>query len=177
MRIAVCLIMALAVASSARGVDLSSRALDYGVREIGISGGYFHQADTESHSFELKLRGGRMTGAGMEFELEGGWQRNWDDDSSHNLFTGVVNFMYNVRTYTSWAPFFLGGGGLAYDRISGDDFTESWTDGLINFGGGTKLFFTREVALRLEYRYKIQFRDPDDITTHHILFGLSAFLP
>lgn len=177
MRITACLIMVLAVAAYARGADLSSRALDYGVREIGISGGYFHQADTNDHSFELYLRGGRMAGAGMEYELEGGWQRSWDDDYSHNLFTGVGNFMYNVRTYASWAPFFLGGGGIAYDRYSIQGNNDSWTDGLINFGGGVKLFFTRDAALRVEYRYKIRFHDPEDIYTHHILFGLSAFIP
>ncbi len=176
MRIATWLIIMLIVTGPAWGMDLARRALDYGVREIGISGAYLHVADSENHSFEMNLRGGRMLGGGMELELETGWQRSWREDYSNSSITAALNFAYNIRTYRSWMPFFLGGGGLVHGRYSNGGDSDSETDGMINFGAGTKLFFTPDAALRVEYRYRTQLADPENIDSHNVLFGISAFL-
>ena len=153
------------------------RALDYGVKEYGISGAYRHVSDQEDHFLDLSLRAGMMTGAGMELEAELGWNRSWRDDYSSNELTITGNFCYNISTYAMWSPFFLGGLGLVYDRLSFHSDTETETDLLIQFGAGTKLFVTDHAAVRIEYRYRIRKADTDDINTHYILMGISAFLP
>ena len=73
-------------------------------------------------------------------------------------------------------PFFLGGGGLSYHQISIGDNSDSTTDPLIQFGAGCKFFFTREAALRIEYRFRSVFADPDNSDSHRLLFGIAAFL-
>jgi len=153
------------------------RALDYGVKEYGISGAYRHVSDQEDHFLDLALRAGMMTGAGMEIEAELGWNRSWREDYSSNELTFAGNFCYNIATYSTWSPFFLGGLGMIYDRWSLHSNTETETDLLIQFGAGTKLFITDHAAIRIEYRYKIRKADIDDINTHYILMGISAFLP
>jgi opacity protein-like surface antigen len=168
--------VALIVALPAAALDLAARALDYGVTEIGAAAAYLHVDDTENHSLELELRGGKMIGAGMELELEGTLQRHWDDDACTAAFGATGSFLYNIRTYASWVPFFLAGGGLEHDRLSFDDETETVTDAVMHFGIGTKLFFTESAALRAEYRFLNRLADPESISSHRILIGLSAFL-
>jgi len=153
------------------------RALDYGVKEYGVSGAYRHVSKDEDHFLDLALRAGMMTGAGMEVEAELGWNRLWREDYSSNEISFAGNFCYNISTYAMWSPFFLGGLGLIYDRWSIHSDTETETDLLIQFGAGTKLFVTDHAAVRIEYRYKIRKADADDINTHYILMGISAFLP
>lgn len=180
MRTLICILMIALLSGPALGLDLTRRALDYGVKEIGLSGGYLHVADTDEHAFEIRLRGGKMIGGGMELELETGWERTWgtqgNSDYASNALLLAGNFAYNIRTYASWMPFFLGGGGLSYHHYSSGDNSDSTTDPLIHFGAGCKFFFTREAALRIEYRFRSVFTDPDNTDSHRLLFGITAFL-
>lgn len=166
----------VALALPAHAADLAARALDYGVTELGISGHYQHVADSDHHSLDVEVRGGRMTGAGMELELGGSIGRSWDDDGSLLTVGATGSFLYNIRTYASWVPFFLAGGGIEYDRWSRNDRADSETDAVVQFGVGTKFFFTDSAALRVEYRFRSRLADPESINTHAVLAGLSVFL-
>ncbi|MBN1426704.1 outer membrane beta-barrel protein [Candidatus Fermentibacteria bacterium] len=168
--------LALFLVAPSHALDLAGRALDYGVSELGMAGAYLHVADSDDHLLEVELRAGRMMGAGMELEIEGTLQRTWDDDGSATSLGATGSFLYNIRTYASWVPFFLGGGGLSYERSSFGSQTWSETDAVVQFGLGTRFFFTDSGALRLEYRFRSRLADPESINSHRLLAGLSVFL-
>lgn len=170
------LALMLIAAVPAHARDIAARTLDYGVTELGVAGAYLHVADTADHLMEIEVRAGRMMGAGMELEIETSLARAWDDDGSAVTLGAMGSFVYNIRTYAGWVPFFLGGGGLAYGRSSLGSDVRSETDAAIHFGLGTRFFFTESAALRLEYRFGSRLADPESINSHRILAGLSAFL-
>lgn len=81
-----------------------------------------------------------------------------EDDDVGNETTVILahgNLNYNFMLPNSkLVPFLTAGGGIANFNVDNDDQIEeeSETDGLVNFGGGLKLFLSETIAVRGDIR-------------------------
>ena len=92
-----------------------------------------------------------------------------------------LNLAYNFTSSGKMAPFLLAGGGISNtfpffpDVVVWGIEDETWI--LINAGCGVKVFLSKSVALRMEYRFQYYFGSEgvEDFTCHFGLFGVSVF--
>jgi len=109
-------------------------------------------------------------------------------DMGLNALVGTSSIGYNVQVARDFQFFLVAGGGII--RWDPDDPIQSETDGTAHYGGGVKIFFTRNVALRADIRDHLTFNALTDIrrqlnpgltiedgTTHNVEFtvGVSLF--
>jgi OOP family OmpA-OmpF porin len=87
-----------------------------------------------------------------------------------NIYLAHANLNYNfLFNQSKLVPFLTAGGGLVNFNPDNDDQigNDSNTDGLVNFGGGLKLFLTETVGIRGDVRdhlifHSIPNQDPDE---------------
>ncbi len=137
----------------------------------------FEGADEAWYAINLAASIGFFVTDGFEIEPEVLLSKYKEED------VGIVlsgNFAYNINTLNgNMVPFILGGAGYANTSIFlpkvvyGGFEDDNWT--VINGGAGIKIFMSRPIALRLEYRFQ-KFLGDRDITNHNIFFGISVFL-
>jgi hypothetical protein len=152
-----------------------------GDKELSIAASFmsrkFERADEAWHAINLATSIGIFVTDGFEIEPEILISKYKDEDM------GIVlsgNLAYNFNTSNgNPVPFILGGAGYANTIIflpraayEGDE-DDNWT--VINGGAGLKIFISKPIALRLEYRFQ-KFLGDTDVTNHIIFFGVSVFL-
>lgn len=93
-----------------------------------------------------------------------------------------LNLAYNFTDSSKTVPFVLGGAGICNtfwlfpipNIVLGGFEGETFT--VLNAGAGVKVFLSKTVALRAEYRFQYLFDSDGYITYHYALIGISAFL-
>jgi hypothetical protein len=152
-----------------------------GDKELSIAASFmsrkFEGADEAWHSINHATSIGFFVTDGFEIEPEILLSKYKEED------VGIIlsgNLAYNFNTSNgNLVPFILGGAGYANTIIFlpkvayESDEDDNWT--VLNGGAGLKIFISKPIALRLEYRFQ-KFLGDTDITNHNIFFGISVFL-
>lgn len=128
-------------------------------------------------AFNIPIRLGLLVTKDFEIEPEILFSKY---EGGHVGFVFSGNLAYNINPTSHEGrvvPFVFGGLGYSNATIllpniayGGGD--ENWT--VLNLGGGLKIFMSKPVALRLEYRFQ-NFFGYRDIMYHNIFFGISVF--
>jgi hypothetical protein len=153
-----------------------------GDKELSLSATFMSRKaaeEKESYSiFNMPVRVGFLVTNGTELEPEL-ILSSYKDKKVGYILSG--NIVYNVNPSDPnlrWVPFVLGGFGFANSELALVDVAtpgtagELWTT--LNFGAGVKIFLSKPVALRIEYRYHKFFKDTD-VTFQNIYVGFSIF--
>ena len=161
-------------------------------KELSISGSYQNYSSGggsgSSGAFLISPRFGFFVVEGLELEPEALFMVASGSDPVYML---NGNISYNFTHSWTTVPFVLAGYGIANTipffnvPLSKMDFTV----GVLNLGAGTKIFFSENVAVRVEYRYQnlkgentrnygglFTYTEKLDMRIHTIQFGFSVLL-
>jgi opacity protein-like surface antigen len=170
-----------------------------GAWEFSVSGGfasYFVKTESSGHTsesasenlFSLLLRPGYFVIEGLEIEPELFWGAATGEPPSFS-FSGNLSYNYLVPgsrvALFALAGYGVGNGVPVLERMVGRS-SDSFDITLLNLGAGTKIFVTKAVAFRAEYRYQMYKHDASGGSTstttttlnfHNAYLGISVFLP
>jgi opacity protein-like surface antigen len=138
----------------------------------------FEDAEEAWWVINLATRLGIFVTRTIEIEPEIMFSKYKEEDLGYALSGNLVFNISSRSPDNDIVPFFLGGFGVSNTIqflpnilwFGSEDNT--WT--ILNLGAGFKLFISKQVALRLEYRFQNYFEE-ENITYHNIFFGISAF--
>jgi hypothetical protein len=122
-----------------------------GDSEVLMSGGFFHQQDSDTGNFNIDLSYGYYLTPGWEIGLRQALNYNFvDDGPDFWLATTAPFIVYNFRITDVMVPYLGVTGGIAWND---DDVT-----GLIGPAAGLKLFVADQAFINLGYRYEWFFK-------------------
>lgn len=153
---------------------------------------YSMSGDPKAQGFvSLALRPGYYLTEGLEIEPEIYWTAI---EEVKPAFCLTANLAYNFNITGSRAvPFIIAGAGKAnavpiFQRLIPGSGSDGLDIGVLNAGGGVKLFVSERIAFRAEYRYQhyeqessggtgiFQYTLKQKNSFHNVLLGLSFFL-
>jgi len=170
-------------------VSGSFASLSSKTESSGYGGSHTHESDAENY-FSLLLRPGFFIIEGLEIEPEIYWGAASGVPPS---FSVSGNLSYNLTIPGSRVtPFALAGYGIGNGvpiletlvSRSSDEFNI----GVLNLGGGLKIFVTKQVAFRAEYRFQQYSQETTSgsgsfttttnrtYTFHNAFLGVSVFV-
>ncbi len=128
--------------------------------------------------FNVPIRFGIFATKTIEFEPELLFSKFKEEDTGYVLSANLAYHFNSSHPQQKTVPYVFGGLGVSnsflflhdtlYPERHGDHFT------VLNLGIGMKQLLSRDVALRLEYRFQ-DFMGNDAIVYHHLFLGLSVF--
>ena len=157
--------------------------IESGDKELSISASFMSRksenADEAWTSFIVPVRVGFFVTQNLEIEPEILFSKFKDSDAGY-IISGNLAYNFNPSDKQSKVvPFVFAGFGISntiafFPNVAwvGD---EDEIRTLINAGGGLKIFLSKPIALRLEYRFQ-NFMNNENIVYHNMLIGISAFL-
>jgi opacity protein-like surface antigen len=181
----------------ASGTTLSQT--QQGAWEFSASGGfasYFVKTESAGHTsesatenlFSLLLRPGYFVVEGLEVEPEVFWGAATGEPPSFS-FSGNLSYNYVVPgsrvALFALAGYGVGNGIPVLERMFGRS-SDAFDITVLNLGAGTKIFVTKAVAFRAEYRFQMYTHDTSGGSTsttkstynfHNAFLGVSVFLP
>lgn len=156
----------------------------------GSVGSHTYESEAESY-FTVMLRPGFYVIDGLEIEPEISWGGASGVPPSYS-FSGNASYNFLIPG-SRVAPFVLAGYGIGNSMpmmgLMIARFSDSFDVSVLNAGAGLKVFATKSVAFRAEYRYQRfargDIRAPGgysssmDVTynLHNVFLGVSVFLP
>lgn len=128
--------------------------------------------------FNVPIRFGIFATKTIEFEPELLFSKFKEEDTGYVFSANLVYHFNSGHPQQRTVPYIFGGLGVSntflflsntlYPERYGDHFT------VLNLGAGIKQFISKDVALRMEYRFQ-DFMGNDDMVYHHLFLGLSVF--
>jgi len=154
-----------------------------GDKELSITASFIakksEHADEFWTAFNIPIRLGFLVTKNIEIEPEILFSKYKEEDAGF-ILSGNLAYNFNLTSQEGKVvPFVFGGLGFSNTKIFIPNIAsfgredENWT--VLNLGGGLKIFMSKPVAFRLEYRFQNFFGDRD-ITYHNIFLGISVFL-
>jgi opacity protein-like surface antigen len=165
-------------------VETAFAQTERGDKELSIAASFMARKiehdDQFWTAFNIPIRLGFLVTQNIEVEPEILFSKYEEEDAGF-ILSGNLAYNFNPTSPESKSvPFVLGGLGFsntimlfAPNAAWVGDKDENWT--VLNLGGGIKMFMSKPVALRLEYRFQ-KFLGDSDITYHNIFLGVSVFL-
>jgi hypothetical protein len=160
-------------------------------KELSLSGSY----QTYSSGTSAKSGGALLISPRLGFFVKGGLEIEPEllalfASRGSPVYMLNGNISYNFISENKGVPFLLVGYGVSntVPMFNVPMLIMDFSVGVLNFGGGVKIFVTEDVALRVEYRYQsfngeektysgsYSYTQKIDIRSHTVQFGFSFLL-